>query len=107
MKYQIIVEEGSYALILRGNKLQQYAVVNGLDKETGEWAFTCSYYDFGPEFKRDQADALMLALDIFLCKVRYQYISRSRLEELAFKSIYAGAGGFSGIDSISWHCICC
>ena len=37
MKYILIEEKGQYALILRGESLTQYAVVRGLDKETGSW----------------------------------------------------------------------
>lgn len=37
MKYTLIDEKESYALILRGESMTQYAVVNGLDKKTGSW----------------------------------------------------------------------
>ncbi len=47
MKYTLIVAKGQYALILRGESMTQYAVVNGLDKDTGSWDWTCCYYDFG------------------------------------------------------------
>lgn len=35
MQYTLIVEEGPCALILCGEDMTQYAVVHGLDKETG------------------------------------------------------------------------
>ena len=47
MKYEVILEKGEYALILRGSRMEEYAVVNGLNKETGEWCWTCCYYNFG------------------------------------------------------------
>ena len=47
MKYTLIDEKGPYALILRGERMTQYAVVSGLDKEAGSWDWTCCYYDFG------------------------------------------------------------
>lgn len=33
MKYEIILEKGEYALILRGSRMEEYAVVNGLNKK--------------------------------------------------------------------------
>ena len=46
MKYEIILENGEYALILRGSRMEEYAVVNGNNKETGGWGQTCCYYNF-------------------------------------------------------------
>ena len=40
MKYALIDEKGSYALILRGKRMTQYAVVHGLDKDAGSWDWT-------------------------------------------------------------------
>ena len=37
MKYTLIDENRQYALVLRGESMTQYAVVSGLDKETGSW----------------------------------------------------------------------
>ena len=45
MKYTLIDENGQYALILRGEHMTQYAVVSGLDKETGNWDWTCCYFE--------------------------------------------------------------
>ena len=44
MKYTLIDEKRPYALILRGESMTQYAVVSGLDKETGSWDWSCCYY---------------------------------------------------------------
>lgn len=85
MQYKIILEDGAYALILRGKTMQQYAVVNGLDKATGEWAYTCKYYGFGPGYELSEPLALSRALDCFLQKTDSNYISRLRLEELVTK----------------------
>ncbi len=37
MDYRMIAEKGEYALIQRGRKMQEYAVVNGFDKDKGGW----------------------------------------------------------------------
>ena len=83
MRYEVILEKGEYALILRGSRMEEYAVVNGLNKETGEWGWTCSYYNFGNYTKIDKAQALFLALDYFRMRTETDYIPRCRLEELA------------------------
>lgn len=36
MKHVVILEKGEYALIIRGVRMEEYAVVNGLNKETGD-----------------------------------------------------------------------
>ena len=83
MKYEVILEKGEYALILRGSRMEQYAVVNGLNKETGKWGWTCGYYDFGDYTPIDKTQALFLALDYFRMRTETNYIPRCRLEELA------------------------
>ena len=83
MKYEVILEKGEYALILRGSRMEEYAVVNGLNKEAGEWAWTCCYYNFGNYTQIDKAQALFLALDYFRMRTETDYIPRCRLEELA------------------------
>ena len=46
MKYEVIMENGKYALIFRGSRvLREYAVVYGLNKEKRDWDYTCVYYD--------------------------------------------------------------
>lgn len=83
MKYKMILEKGDYALILRGSRMEEYAVVNGLNKERGNWAWTCCYYNFSEFAPIDKAEALFLALDYFRMRTETDYISRCRLEELA------------------------
>lgn len=36
MKYKVIMQKGNYALILRGLRMDEYAVVNGLNAERGD-----------------------------------------------------------------------
>ena len=83
MRYEVILEKGEYALILRGSRMEEYAVVSGLNKETGEWGWTCCYYNFGNYTQIDKAQALFLALDYFRMRTETDYIPRCRLEELA------------------------
>lgn len=83
MKYEVILEKGDYALILRGSRMEEYAVVNGLNKERGDWAWTCCYYNFSEFAPIDKAEALFLALDYFRMRTETNYIPRCRLEELA------------------------
>lgn len=85
MKIELIMERGDYALILRGLKMEEYAVVNSLDKANGEWAWTCCYYNFGKFSSITQAQALAKAIDYFRQKTEENYIPRCRLEELATK----------------------
>lgn len=85
MKYEIIMEKGNYTLINRGEKLKEYAVVNGLNKEKGDWAWTCSYfaYEYDGIPQGNQALALATAIDHFRLLTEDNYITRPRLEELA------------------------
>ena len=86
VRYDLIMESGEYALILRGNKMKEYAVVNGLNKETGEWGWTCCYYCFyceGVQAPCTQAEALALCVDYLRMRTETNYIPRCRLEELA------------------------
>lgn len=85
MNYELIMEEGDYALILRGNKMKEYAVVNRLDKKSGSWGHTVAYYAYEYDgMKLDlQARAFANAIDCFRMKTEGDYITRSRLEELA------------------------
>lgn len=82
MKYTLIEEKGSYALILRGEHMTQYAVVSGLDSETGSWDWTC-YYDFGKHFGLTMAEALFKALDYYLARTNDKHISWARMSEIA------------------------
>lgn len=83
MHYQEIMTKGNYSLILRKNALDEYAVVHGLNKETGEWNHTVSYWNFGEFSPIDQAKALSDAIECFRAKTEENYIHRNRLEELA------------------------
>ena len=40
MVYDLIMESGEYALILRGSRMKEYAVVNGLNKSKGRVLIT-------------------------------------------------------------------
>lgn len=85
----IILRKGKYALIDRGNRLKEIAVVYGLNKEKEEWKHTCNYwsyeYDGNPIGCLDKAFALSQALELFRVKTEENYIHRNRLEELATK----------------------
>lgn len=83
MRYEVIMESGEYALILRGSRMEEYAVVNKLDKEKGSWAWTCCYVNFGSFAPCNQAQALACCVDYFRSKTEKNYIPRCRLEELA------------------------
>ena len=83
MKYNLIDEKGQYALILRGKNMTQYAVVSGLDKETGSWDWTCCYYDFGKFSELTKAEALFKALDYYRMRTDERYISWARMNEIA------------------------
>ena len=83
MKYTLIEEKGPYALLLRGESMTQYAVVCGLDKKTGDWDWTCCYYDFGKFFELTKAEALFKALDYYLMRTNEKYISWARMSEIA------------------------
>lgn len=83
MKYEVIMESGDYALILRGSRMEEYAVVNRLDKVKGSWAWTCCYVNFGSFAPCNQAQALASCVDYFRSKTEKDFIPRNRLEELA------------------------
>ena len=83
MKYTLIDENGQYALILRGESMTQYAVVSGLDKETGSWDWTCCYYDFGKFSGLTKAEALFKALDYYLARTDEKHIPWARMSEIA------------------------
>ena len=83
MKYDLIEAKGQYALILRGEHMTQYAVVCGLDQETGSWDWTCCYYDFGKFSELTKAEALFKALDYYLMRTNDNHISWARMGEIA------------------------
>lgn len=83
MDYKLIAEKDEYALIQRGSRMQEYAVVNGLDQDKGEWNYTYSYYGFGKYSKLSEEEALFKALDDFRSRTDKEYISYERLLEIA------------------------
>ncbi len=83
MDYKLIAEKGKYALIQRGSRMQEYAVVNGLDQDKGEWNYTCSYYGVGKHSKLSADEALFKALDDFRSRTDRDYVSHERLLEIA------------------------
>ena len=42
MRYEVILEKGNYALIVRGNNLDEYAVISGLNEDINVWDWTVS-----------------------------------------------------------------
>lgn len=83
MKYALIEAKGPYALILRGESMTQYAVVSGLDEETGSWEWTCCYYDFGKLSELTKSEALFKALDYYLMRTNGKHIPWARMSEIA------------------------
>ena len=83
MDYKLIAEKGEYALIQRGSRMQEYAVVSGLDQDKGEWNYTCSYHGFGKYSRLLEEEALFKALDDFRARTDRDYISHERLLEIA------------------------
>lgn len=79
MVYDLIMESGEYALIIRGSRMKEYAVVNGLDKAKGSWAWTCTYYNFGEFSVLSQAEALAMALDYFRSKTEDNGVMRMEI----------------------------
>ena len=85
MKHEVIIEKDEYALIKRGVRMDEYAVVNGLDKVKENWAWTVCYISFGKYSPCTEAQALSYVLEVFRSKTETNYIPRFRLEELATK----------------------
>ena len=63
--------------------MTQYAVVYGLDKESGSWDWTCCYHNFGEFSKLTKAEALFKALDYYLMRTNEKYIPWARMSEIA------------------------
>ena len=82
MRYTLIAGKEPYALILRGSHLLEYAVVSGLDREKGEWDWTCCYYSFGGHTELAKEKALFMALDDFLMRTDKKYVQYDRLCEV-------------------------
>lgn len=103
MKYELIelkktdTIDGNIALIKRGEKYKEYAVVRNLDVEEPEecdtqWDWTIAYYP-------DNIEGLQKAVEVFRIKTEENYISRARLEEIAtkFKDTCFEIGGIEEI----------
>ena len=81
-KYRVLFEKNEIALIERGKKQPEYAVVSGLVQESerryegDDWNWTVGYASH-------DAVGLSSMLDLFRAKTENAYISRVRLEELA------------------------
>lgn len=83
MKYEVLFENGDYALVKRGSEMTQYAVVYGLDNANKCWARTVSYADFGKYSSITEIEALQDMIELFRMRTETNYIPRCRLEELA------------------------
>ena len=57
--------------------------MHGLDKEHGNWNWTCCCYDFGKSSALTKAEALFKALDYYLMRTNEKHISWSRMGEIA------------------------
>lgn len=83
-EYNVILENGEYALIERGTKCPEYAVVYGLVPECerkyegSDWSWTVSY-------ACHNAEGLFSMLDLFRKRTEDNYLSKVRLIELATK----------------------
>lgn len=83
MDCKLIAKKADYALIQRGSNMQQYAVVNSFDEHRGDWAWTVGYAEFGKYSNLTEIEALQSMIELFRYKTEDNYITRSRLEELA------------------------
>ena len=82
MKYEVILEKGNYALIKRGSRMKEYAVVNGLNKESGDWSFSCGYYayEYNGTPLANESEMLSNALNEFREKTEEDYNPTRQLE---------------------------
>ena len=106
MKYEVIMEKGNYVLIRRGSRMEEYAVVDGLDKAKGEWSATVTYWSFGNCSRLTQAEALDRCLNIFRHYTENDYIGYNRLVELAtrFKDYLIEADAEMAISCFNDEC---
>ena len=82
--YKIIAQYGDYTLIDKGS---EYVVAYGFDTEKTIWAhgvYFTPYYNG----KLERLRMLSKAMEFFRTKVDEEYISRSRLEEIATDSLH-------------------
>lgn len=115
MVYDLIMESGEYALILRGSRMDEYAVVHGLNKAKGTWDWTCVYYNFGSCSQTTQAEALFDALDYFRNRTEENYVTkgqkyleiyRNDYDERTFWEILASLGIDNDMVEDSFGCYC-
>lgn len=90
MKFIKILEKGKYALILRNENLDEYAVVYGLNEDRGDWECTSNdsrmgtgYWNFGKYSPLDQAKALQKAVDYFRVKTEQTIEQEMPSEQIA------------------------
>ena len=84
MKYEVMFEKDRYALIKRGTEFPEYAVVYGLVPER-ERRFDGNDWDYTVSYMSATAEGLAAMIDWFRYKTEINYITRTRLEELATK----------------------
>ena len=82
MKYEVLFENGDYALVKRGSEMTQYAVVYCLDNANKCWDCTVGYTDFGKYSSLTEIEALQDMIELFRMRTEENYIPRCRLEEL-------------------------
>lgn len=85
MKWNLILQKGDVAF-LQNEKDTQYAVVRGYDPtqpEDQQWHHAIEYYCYWDDGIERKIECLQYAIDCFRAKTERDYISRSRLEELA------------------------
>lgn len=106
MKYEVLFEKGRYALILRGEKMCEYAVVKDLNNANREWEYTVTYCGFGPLWGNSQAEALNECLNVFIYFTEKDYISRNRIIELAtrFKDSLVTADPEAAVECFDEDC---
>jgi len=80
--FNILLQKDNYTLIDMG---YQYVVANGFDEfrpENQKWD-NGTYFTHWNQSAKDKQAALSAALDLFRYRTEENYISRSRLEEIA------------------------
>lgn len=80
----VLLQNKNYALIDMGN---QYAVVSGYNPNApeGQQWDSGTYFTHWNQGKEDKQWALIEAVELFLLRTETNYITRSRLEEIATK----------------------
>lgn len=84
LDYEVILEKGRYALIKRGTRFPEYAIVAGLVPKQ-ERKFECSDWDRTVAAYVANVKGLSDAIDHFRYITELNYITKARLEEIATK----------------------